>query len=70
MKKSKRRRPCVFKPRDTLFGVPEDAVERCYRLTSLVILDLIAESHIFISWLTFSTIEDHMLAEAFPHNSI
>ncbi|MGH0142703.1 UNVERIFIED_CONTAM: hypothetical protein FKN15_019695 [Acipenser sinensis] len=40
-RKARRRRPCIFDPRVTLFGMPEDAVLKCYHLTPQVILDLI-----------------------------
>ncbi|MGH0120823.1 UNVERIFIED_CONTAM: hypothetical protein FKN15_069649 [Acipenser sinensis] len=70
----RQRRPHIFKPRVTLFGMPEDVVVRRYHLTPQVMLDLIAEFHIFITWLTvllvtpaaltFSTIEDHMALDS------
>ncbi|RXM93923.1 hypothetical protein EOD39_18564 [Acipenser ruthenus] len=42
-RRARRRRPCIFNPRVTLFGMPEDTVLKRYRLAPQVILDLIAE---------------------------
>ncbi|RXM98209.1 Protein aurora borealis [Acipenser ruthenus] len=39
-RRARRRRPCIVNPRVTLFGMPEDAVLKSYRLTPQVILDI------------------------------
>ncbi|MGH0154257.1 UNVERIFIED_CONTAM: hypothetical protein FKN15_033630 [Acipenser sinensis] len=42
-RKTRRRKPCIFNPKVTLFGMPEDEVLKHYCLTPQAILDLIAK---------------------------